>query len=199
MKLKLGGRFTSMEALPTCELPKNAVRFVEPEGPEAMNRAVLRLSLLILLVLGVVIGLNFALRDAIWEEPFTMLLAVGASLMIVVPHELLHAICFGKDAEVFVYHSLKHGMAFVLSHEPVSKGRFVFLSLLPNVVFGLLPFLAWIIWPAVPFWSVFLLLFSVMTITMGVGDYMNVINALRQMPKGSMQILSGFHSYWYMP
>ena len=44
-----------------------------------------------------------------------------------------------------------------------------------------------------------LLWFSFCCISFGGGDYMNVWNALRQMPRGSIQQISGFHSYWYMP
>ena len=34
---------------------------------------------------------------------------------------------------------------------------------------------------------------------MGFGDYMNVFNALTQMPRGARTYLYGFHSYWYQP
>ena len=33
----------------------------------------------------------------------------------------------------------------------------------------------------------------------GAADYLNVINALTQMPKGSLTYLYGMHSYWYIP
>ena len=33
----------------------------------------------------------------------------------------------------------------------------------------------------------------------GIGDYMNVFNALTQMPKGAKTYLNGFNSYWYLP
>jgi len=38
--------------------------------------------------------------------------------------------------------------------------------------------------------------FAVINIFFGAGDYMNMYNAWRQMPKDAMTQLSGFHSYW---
>ena len=38
-----------------------------------------------------------------------------------------------------------------------------------------------------------------MAISMGVGDYYNVFNALTQMPKGARCFLERQSSYWYMP
>lgn len=36
------------------------------------------------------------------------------------------------------------------------------------------------------------------SLSMGAGYYMNIYNALTQMPKGAYTYLSGFHSYWYL-
>lgn len=52
------------------------------------------------------------------------------SMLLLLPHELLHAICFKKD--VYLYTNWKQGMLFVVGPETMSKGRFVFMSLLPN-------------------------------------------------------------------
>jgi len=41
--------------------------------------------------------------------------------------------------------------------------------------------------------------FSISSLLLGVGDYVNVFNAAWQMPKNSITQLSGFHSYWYLP
>lgn len=89
-------------------------------------------------------------------------------------------------------------MAFVISTKPISKRRFIFLSLLPNIVFGWIPLLIWAFMPYDAAVSNILLPFSIICITFGVGDYLNVWNAMRQMPKNSMQVLSGFNSYWYI-
>ena len=38
---------------------------------------------------------------------------------------------------------------------------------------------------------------GIMAISMGTGDYLNIWNALCQMPKGTKTFLSGMNSYWY--
>ena len=68
------------------------------------------------------------------------------------------------------------------------------LSLLPNLVFGIIPYVLfllnhdWLLLGAV----------GAFCTSMGFGDYINVFNALTQMPKGSKTYLNGFHSYWYV-
>ena len=76
----------------------------------------------------------------------------------------------------------------------MSKGRFVFMSLLPNVVFGVLPYLAGMVAG-----SSFFLILGLLATGMGAGDYYNVFNALTQMPKGAKTYLYQFHSFWFLP
>ncbi len=45
----------------------------------------------------------------------------------------------------------------------------------------------------------FLGVFGALAISMGAGDYMNVFNAIRQVPKDARIYSSGIHSYWYYP
>ena len=94
-----------------------------------------------------------------------------------------------------MYTNLRHGMLFVVGPEKMSKGRFIFMSLLPNIVFGFIPFILFLIWPQLGV----LVSLGAVSIPMGGGDYINVFNALTQMPKGAKTYLCRFNSYWYMP
>ena len=69
------------------------------------------------------------------------------------------------------------------------------MSLLPNLVFGALPFLIFLIWPD----QIFLGTLGLLSLGMGAGDYYNVFNAVTQMPRGARTYLHQFNSYWYMP
>ena len=69
------------------------------------------------------------------------------------------------------------------------------MSLLPNIVLGFIPYLIFVINPN---WSL-LGIVGALNITSGAGDYMNVFNAITQMPKGSRTYLYKFNSYWYIP
>lgn len=201
MKLVYRGNYKGEEQLPKGDLPENAVPFVEPETPAKLNLTASLFAIPALLLCGVLTLCSVLIYGRFRFSMNHIWCPIGAfaSLLTVLPHELLHGVCFGRNARVELYVSLKNLMAFVVSTEPVSKRRFIGLSLLPNLVFGWLPMLVWAFCPLGDAAASFLFAFSIMSVLLGVGDYMNVWNALRQMPKGSMQQLSGFHSYWYLP
>ena len=86
-------------------------------------------------------------------------------------------------------------MVFVLETETMSKKRFIFMSLLPNLVFGFLPYCLSFL--GIQYLTLAVL--GVIAIGMGAGDYYNVFNALTQMPKGAGTYLYQMNSYWYIP
>ena len=200
MKLIYRGRYTGADQLPRADLPPSAVRFREPEDTAALNRAAIKWCLLALAAAVVLGAATIPLRGGL-ELGFGFRVTAGcaASFLTLLPHELLHGLCFGRGAEVHLFVSPKDLMAFVVCTRPVSSGRFILMSLLPNLIFGWLPFLLWCLTPYSGAGSDILLWFSSCCISFGGGDYLNVWNALRQMPRGSVQQISGFHSYWYMP
>jgi len=207
LKLVYKGKFESVEQLPKGNLPPNAVKFDEPDNMEGIVKAAMKYCAaamalgLAVLVLGLFVH-GFS-RLQLLESSASFFLALGAAILILVPslfiHELLHAVCFRKNDIVELYVSLKSGTAFVTCTSPISKARFIFLSLLPNVVLGWLPLIAWVVFPIYGFWANVLWLYALMHISVGGGDYLNVTNALRQMPKGSMAQLSGINTYWFIP
>ena len=103
-------------------------------------------------------------------------------LVTLIPHEFLHALCFKGD--VYMYENLKRGMLFVVGPGTFTKGEFVFMSMLPNLVFGFIPFLIFLIDPS----HTILGTLGAVAISAGAGDYYNVYNAVTQMPKGSKLI-----------
>ena len=115
------------------------------------------------------------------------------SFVLLFPHEILHAICFKKDVYLYIYP--QGGTLFVTGPEDMSKARFIFLSLLPNIVFGIIPFMIYLFFP-----NLYILGgIAVGCVIQGIGDYLNAFNALTQMPKGSRTYLYGEKSYWYTP
>ena len=120
---------------------------------------------------------------------------VGAMhpLLTMFPHELLHALCFKED--VYLYTNFKQGLLFVVGCETMSKQRFIFMSLLPNIVLGFIPYM--ISFLGIQYLTLAVL--GVVAIGMGAGDYYNVYNAFTQMPKGARTYLYQINSYWYIP
>ena len=186
--------------MPRADLPPGAVLFREPADTAALNLAAMKWSLLALAAAAALGVVTIPLRGGlVLGAGFWFMAGFAASFLTLLPHELLHGLCFGRGAEVHLFVSPKDLMAFVVCTRPVSRGRFILMSLLPNLIFGWLPFLLWCLTPYSGAGSDILLWFSSCCISFGGGDYLNVWNALRQMPRGSVQQISGFHSYWYMP
>lgn len=145
--------------------------------------------------IGVIIALGFFTLFYFlygWAEigSWQCLLGLFLSLVAAIPHEYLHAVCFPHDA--YIYTNLKRGLLFAYSPDPIGKFRFIFMSILPTLVFGVIPL-------------VFGLLFSsILLATMGAagfaaasGDFLNIANALFQVPHGALVFMKGEHSYWY--
>lgn len=176
----------SPDSLPGRYHMPGAVKFKEVENAAQMGIYANLMAMGIMVVLAGVI---------VWRSGGFHFSNMGflCSLLILFPHEILHAVCFKE--EVYLYTYWKRGMLFVLGLETMSKGRFIFMSLLPNLVFGALPFLVFLIWPK----QVFFGTLGMMALSMGIGDYYNVFHAVTQMPKGARTYLNQFHSYWYMP
>lgn len=179
------------DSLPHGEHKEGAVKFKEAEDSKKLGIIANIASIIIMLVLAV--PAFFRARDFIASGFIQLYIGILLSMAFAFPHELLHAICFKKD--VYLYTNLAQGMLFVIGPEDMSKGRFIFMSLLPNIVFGFIPYIIGMIFPQ----CVLLLSLGVMSIGMGAGDYYNVFNASTQMPKGARTYLYKFNSYWYMP
>lgn len=199
MKLIYKGRYNGDPAsLPAREHPEGAVQFREPDS---MKKLAVVLNSAALVVTAAMVALFFlrGVRAGVTEELgmerfcFQAWLGCVLALAALFPHEFLHAVCFRGEAEL--YTNWKQGMLFVTGTEDFSRGRFVFMSLLPNLVFGLLPFLLFLLFPS---W-VLLGGMGAISLGAGCGDYMNVWNCLTQAPKGAKVYCSGFHTYWYLP
>ncbi len=189
MKFHYGGKYNTEEDLKAKAEPREgAVAFKEPDHK---TFAVVANGGCILVLIALAALTYFLARPT--REEFAVSSGIGAalSMLILVPHEFLHAMCFKED--VYLYFNLSKLLAFVHGTESMSKARFIFMSLLPNIVFGVIPYVIFLINTDL----IVLGFFGAFSFSMGFGDYINVFNALTQMPKGSKTYLDGFHSYWY--
>lgn len=198
MKLVWKGKYGNEKQLLIGEIPENAVKFKEPNNLHALNMTAMIFLIPVLIVVSIAnfikygSGINFIFFHLfnIW--------GILLAYLIVVPHEFLHAIILPKDAECQLWYSLENLMMFVFSTYPISKFRFIFLSLFPNIVFGLIPLIVWIFIPLkFEVISKTIFSFAFFSLIFGIGDYLNVFNAITQMPKNSFTQLYGFHSYWF--
>lgn len=189
MKLYYKGKFNG----DTSTLPKNtdrpnAVMFKEPKSPKKFSVIMNILGFVLLIALALIYFWHCGNID--FDKVF-----VGAilSLLMMVPHEIIHALCCKGNVDLYIYP--KGGSLFILPFEDMSKKQFVIMSLLPNIIFGFIPFTIFLIFPQFEILGAF----GFVSIPSGIGDYMNTFNALTQMPKGAKTYLNGFNSYWYIP
>ncbi len=188
MKLKYAGKYDGDPAsLPHGEHMPGAVKFKEMENTALFS--------VVINIAACVVAIPLMIFVVLYGEESLFSLPLGAVLALValIPHELLHAVCF-KD-EVYLYNHLRRGMMFVVGTEIMSKKRFILMSLLPNLLLGALPFIVFCVFPQLMVFGVF----GALNIAMGAGDYYNVINAAVQMPKRAKTYLYQFNSYWYLP
>ncbi|EHK2441555.1 DUF3267 domain-containing protein [Clostridium perfringens] len=198
MKLIWKGKFNGVEDLPIGELPKNAVRFEEPESAEELAKETRRFLIPVVIFLLIVIFLRIKINGFFGVSDVINIFGIILIPFSILPHEYLHSIFFPKDAEVEMWYSIKQRLALVTSTTAITKKRFIFLSLFPNIVFGFLPLIIWIFIPSyMSFISGILFTFGFISLIMGVGDFMNIYNTIKQVPKGAMTQISGFNSYWF--
>lgn len=185
MIFHFAGKFSgNAEELPNQRLIADAVPFREP-APEKLGLIANGVSLIILVL---TFGIGYLRTGGFGFISIPGLIIAVVSL---IPHELLHALCFKED--VYMYTFFQKGMLFVVGSEDMSKGRFIFMSLLPNIVFGFIPFIVFLINPA------YTLLGSLgaLAIAEGAGDYINVYNAATQMPKNSYAYMYRMSTHWH--
>ena len=186
------GKYNGDEnSLPQREHPAGSVPFKECQDMKTFSRIANGGCFAVIILLAI----PFVLLGKAYFEENRIWLVVGfvCTALVMLPHEMLHAICFEED--VYYYNSMDKGMLFVVGTEDMSKTRFIFMSMLPNLVFGFLPFIVFLVRPDL----VGLGLFGLICLGSGFGDYINVFNALTQVPGGAKIYMSGLHTYWHKP
>ena len=185
MKFHYNGKFDgNADNLPTREHEEGYVPFKEPDEKKMMivlNVIALFITVPLVILVDMISGYRLS-----WE----LWVALIAFILSIFPHEVLHALCFKGD--VYMYTYLSKGACFVVGPELMTKRRFVFMCMLPNIVFGFIPFIVWLIFPNLTFFGYL----GAFAIGAGGGDYMNVFNCLTQVPKGAKTYMHGMNSFW---
>lgn len=192
MKLHYRGKYNlDPTTLPTCKHQPNAVKFKEVDSTKELADIANGIAIALMILLAIPVYLKY--KGLLFDYFDEMMVGAMLPLLTMFPHELIHALCFKED--VYLYTNFKQGLLFVVGCETMSKHRFIFMSLLPNIVFGFLPYM--ISFLGIQYLTLAVL--GVIAIGMGAGDYYNVFNALIQMPKGARTYLYQMNSYWYIP
>ena len=136
---------------------------------------------------------EYSIVTAIW-----IALAAASTYLLAYVHEFIHALCYPLKAEKQVWRMLDQGAFFVYCESLTSKTRFILMSFAPALILGIIPYIFWLIFPTLlPFTpSIMLLVVSILMTVMAMGDYVNIYNAIVQVPKNAQIFNFGFHSYW---
>jgi len=194
MILHFAGKYSGKETdLPQREHPAGATKFKEAEDLHKFAVVMNIVAILLIIILLVIACCRAGGFFVLANRGINFILGGVIAVLCAFPHEFLHAICFKKD--VYVYENLAEGMLFVIGTEDMSKARFIFMSFLPNLVFGVTVYCIFLVFPNLGVLAVI----GAVSLGMGVGDYYNVFNALTQMPRNAKTYLCGIHSYWYIP
>ena len=192
MKLHYQGKYNfKPESLPHGEHMPGAVKFKEAENFKKFTviTSVIGVAVAIVMLVPAFIRCKEYIDSNIWQ----LLLGILFSVLAIVPRSLLQIIFFHEN--VYLYINLSQLMILLVGPETMSKKRFIFMSLFPNIVLGIIPYIIGMIFPNL----LILVVIGVIFVTLGAGDYYNAFNAITQMPKGARTYLYQLNSYWYIP
>ena len=164
--------------------------------PDPLSAAALPYGLLPLLAC---FGALFGKARALGQFPLNpWLIPAGIllGLLLIPVHEVLHGICFPAGYTVYIGVAPKKLAAFAVCHSPISRGRFIFMSLLPMVL-GAAPLVLFLLAPGS--WRGYMGIcwpMAVMGLLSPMPDYMNTACVLRQVPKGA-RVQTTNDGFWF--
>jgi hypothetical protein len=187
MKLHYAGKYSgNPDDLPYLEHEPGAVQFKEAKDLKQLSKIMFIVALVIIAALLVLTWLRAG-------EYFIGSGSVILYLLTIIPHELLHAICYKGD--VYLYQNLGRGMVFVSGAERMIKNKFIFKCLLPVTLLGFIPYILFMINPELRTLGTL----GALVIGSAAGDFYNVFNALRQTPKDAWIYNHKENTFWYIP
>lgn len=185
-------------------LPINAVQF--KEGDNLSSIFILGAMVGMPFILSIIFLAYFKMKEVNYGYTFelnsvtiiTYLVTCFLMVALLFVHEFIHAILFPLKEEKTIWFYPQQGALFVYCNALVSKIRFIVICLAPAMVLGLIPFVLWYVFAKhiqMPY-SYAIVVISIINVVASVGDFANVYNAIRQVPKGAKIFNYGFHSFW---
>lgn len=182
-KIKLKGFIANEDDFTKGDLSESAVKM---EMPETIREMQLKAFPLVIPFIAVLIAAMFCRCISYGEsiiDPLFCIIGFVAGLLLLIVHELLHAVVYPKEAEVFIGFMPKQFAAVALASYPISKGRFILMSLLPMIL-GIIPLAVFILSPPeMKKLNGFMFGAAAIGMTSFYPDLYNVIQVVKQVPK----------------
>lgn len=186
-KIKWAGAVKNTADYQSGILPATAIKL---DMPDTTGEMMLK-AIPFLIPSAVIIFLSMFLKTLSAGQPVIaplyVVLGFLLSFFVGIPvHELLHAIVYPKEAIVYIGIMPKQFAAVALASYPVSRGRFILMSLLP-IVLGVIPLIIFLISPETNK-ALNGVMFGLMItgLTSPYPDYFNVYQVLKQTKKGCL-------------
>ena len=129
---------------------------------------------------------SFLCRDFLFAPAYFVPAFLIGFLVALPLHELVHSVCYPKDATVWAGLCLRKVAAYAVSFCPITRRRYILMSLAPSLL-GIIPLVIFIICPAdlKPVMTM-CVVSAFMGLISPAPDYMDVAAVLRQTKKGDM-------------
>jgi hypothetical protein len=180
------GIIKSENDFPTANIPENAKKLDSEEDIKKMQIKALPFMIPSILICFICMFVKtFIAKEKVINVGFLFLGVIIGFLLILV-HELLHAIAFAKNATVYIGVMPKSFTAVALSSSPVKRNRFIFLRILP-IILGLIPLIIFCLSSnELKELNGILFGMSIMGMISVYPDIYNVFNILKVVPKNSI-------------
>ena len=190
--IRIMGDYTSDEQLIVRkEIPENAVEFgiVSDLKKEFVRGSVILLPLFVLMV----ILTMFKVKEYDYHLKMDLhlilsfVLAMLAIHFLTYVHEFIHALFYPREALKTIWRAKEEGAYFVYCEEMIDRNRFIVMCLAPMFILGIVPFVLWLVLPAMlpmPYDMTLAFVIWIMTI-MAMGDVANVYHVLKEVPDGA--------------
>lgn len=196
--IKWLGIVKSPSEFPKGELPKTANELEEPDTMDKMMLVALPFVIPSIMLLFFSMFIKAYLNKANVIKPLFIFVGIVIGLLLLVVHELLHAVLYPKKANVGIGIMPKQLAAVVLVSYPLSRKRFIAMSLFP-IILGIIPLVCFWFSPASKH-ALNGILFGLAAIgmTSPYPDFFNVYNVVKQTPPNAKIQVSGSKTYWFL-
>lgn len=202
MKIKWIGSLDELN-LPKINIPKNAVCVsLDHESEEKLFVKSLPFIFISILNACLFYFIKYLVKgkgevniNYIWA-----LLISSVLVVIFLPvHEYLHAIIYPKSAVIYMGFLRETGGMFISSQSPIKKRRYIVMSIFPFCILSLFPFIVYcFISLDKIFFNNLLFWFAFMTSLSTTGDFYNIYQTIKKIPKKAIMQVSDNKMYYFI-
>ena len=174
-------------------LPNNAKRI---ERPDNIFKSSIPYGILPFIFSYAIIYIKWFVIGERAINPIYVPLGIIFGLLLMLVHEVLHGVCYKKGQKVYIGICLKKFAAFAVCHEPISKRRFIIMSLMPMLL-GIIPLAIFLLSPSNAVLSGICIPMGIIGMLSPMPDYMDVHIICKQVPKGAFVHTQNDGFYWY--